>query len=245
LVAFGCAGDGAPAPDPGGSTTATASEQSLETLDARDQNVLVGRRAPLMPESDAPPEYELWLRGPASVPTPIATGARSAVLGSDAVFVVGSDGVLRRIRDGRAVTLVDRVLGRPALRGDREIVVARAGDEPGESDLFLVDEVGQSRALAPARGPDDLPVVLPDRRVVFVSGRTTVASLFVVDPDTGALEQLTNRGLVAGRGLSGFVPPPARSLEFFEGALRYDAGHGDHWQVQLETGRAERIGGGR
>lgn len=131
------------------------------------------------------------------------------------------------------------VLGRPALLAAGRRVEARAEDEPGESDLWLVEANGSSARLAPAPGPDEMPIALPDGRVLFASGRTTVMSLWVVDPRSGATEQLTNRGLAAGRPWQGFVPPPARDLVLEGGALRYDDGSGRRWRVEVSTGRAE------
>lgn len=136
------------------------------------------------------------------------------------------------------------VLGVPARRPSGERVVARRGSEPGESDLYVESTDGRSRPLAPAPGPDELPIALPDGRIAFVSGRTSVASLFVVDPETGALRQLTNRGLVAGRAWQGFVPPPAREARFEAGALVYDDGSGEIWRVDLTTGDARSLGRG-
>jgi len=131
-----------------------------------------------------------------------------------------------------------QALGPPALLSDGSRVESRAGDEPGESDLVLVEKDGRERRLAPAPGPDDLPTALPDGRVVFVSGRTGLASLFVVDPKTDAVRQLTNRGL--RRVGPDFVPPPARRIEISERTLRYDAARGERWEVEIETGRALR-----
>jgi len=129
--------------------------------------------------------------------------------------------------------------GRAALLPGGRRVEARAGDEPGESDLWLVEANGAATPLCPALGPDEMPVALPDGRVVFLSGRTTVASLFIADPSTGIATQLTNHGLVAGKPWPSFVPPPSREAEVEGGALRYDDGSGRRWRVDLATGKAE------
>lgn len=131
------------------------------------------------------------------------------------------------------------VLGRPALLPGGRRVEARAEDTPGESDLWLVEPNGASAPLAPALGPDELPIALPDGRVVFVSGRTTVVSLWIVDPASGALTQVTNVGLVAGKPWHGFVPPPELEAQVDGAWLRYADGSGRRWRVELATGKAE------
>lgn len=131
------------------------------------------------------------------------------------------------------------VLGPPALLAAGRRVEARATDEPGESDLWLVEASGAAAPLAPARGPDEMPMALPDDRVAFVSGRTTVASIWIVDPSSGLALQITNRGLLAGKPWSGFVPPPARDVRVGASEISYDDGSGRRWRVDLTTGKAE------
>ena len=85
-------------------------------------------------------------------------------------------------------TDVERATGSSALTADRAVVVARRGDAPGETDLWIVPPNGEARLLAPAPGPDDMPTALPDGRIAFVSARTTVASIWIVDPLNGTTE---------------------------------------------------------
>lgn len=135
---------------------------------------------------------------------------------------------------------VSGVLGRAADLGAGRRVEARTGDEPGESDLWLVEADGTATPLCPALGPDELPLAMPDGRVVFLSGRTTVASLWIADPKTGLATQLTNHGLVAGKPWKGFVPPPSGDDARLEaGAIVYDDGSGRRWRVDLVTGNAK------
>ena len=124
------------------------------------------------------------------------------------------------------------VLGHAQLAGGQR-VEARAGAEPGESDLWLVDASGSAAPLAPAPGPDEKPVALPDGRVAFVSGRSTVMSLWVVEPTTENATQLTNHGLVAGKLGSGFIPPPSGGLRVDGRTLSYEDGSGQSWQVEV------------
>lgn len=163
-------------------------------------------------------------------------------------FACSSDDSPPQVLDQRAAPIGLRaesdllgagVLGPPALLSGGRRVEARATDEPGESDLWLVEASGAAASLAAAQGPDEMPMALPDGRVAFVSGRTTVASLWIVEPSSGLVVQITNRGLVAGKPWSGFVPPPARDVRISASALSYDDGSGRRWSVDFSAGKAE------
>jgi hypothetical protein len=169
--------------------------------------------------------------------------AAARVAAHGVVAEVSAGGALRVTRAGRPPLAFDRAIGRPAVLGDGSVVVARRGEGPGESDLWLIARDGAAHALAPAAGPDDLPVALADGRVAFVSGRTGVASLFVVEPASGSVVQLTNRGVRSARDPS-FVPPPLRVLRLDAVALVYDAGGGREWRVELASGLGPRVTGG-
>jgi Tol biopolymer transport system component len=184
----------------------------------------------------------VWLDTRTSARLPIRARATWAALGEHAVFVVSPERELVRVDGSGERVLLDGAHGKPAPRADGSVVVARVAD-PGESDLWLVPESGSPRALDPAPGPDDTPIALPDGRIAFVSGRTTVSSLFVLDAKGGPAVQLTNRGLRAGRPRIGFVPPPLHVLEASSSSILYDAGGGALWRVSLVSGRAERAGG--
>jgi hypothetical protein len=132
-----------------------------------------------------------------------------------------------------------------AALADGSSVVSRPGAEPGETELWITPAVGEPRALAHATGADDLPTALPDGRVAFVSTRTTVASIWIVDPRSGAASQLTNRGLRAGKDLSGFVPTPMKRMTAHGSELRYESAPGVEWSVDVDTGIARRIEGAR
>jgi TolB protein len=227
------------------SAPAVETRETVTPLDVRGDSVLFGVGPEVKPESDALPSRALVrLDTRTGTRLPIRTRATWAALGPAATFLVSPAGELVRADARGEHVLLDRALGKPAPRADGSVVVARR-DGPGESDLWLVALDGTARALAPAPGPDDSPVALPDGRIAFVSGRTTLASLFVVDPDGGEPRQITNRGLVAGKPRPGFVPPPLRVLEAGASHLLYDAGGGELWRVDLATGAAQRAGGTR
>jgi len=128
----------------------------------------------------------------------------------------------------------------PATLADGTRVESRKGAAPGESDLWLVSRTGEARAIASAPGADDMPLILGDGRVAFVSTRSTLASIWIFDPRTGEATQLTNRGLVAGKPREGFVPPPMERWTTVGEELRYESSPGVWWSVDLATGRAQR-----
>ncbi len=171
-------------------------------------------------------------------------GVIFSVRGDGATFAVTRAGVLWKVVRGEANKLLDHALGRPAVLASGDVVVARGTGEPGQSDLWLVPREGAARPLVVSPGPDESPIALPDGRIVFVSGRTTIASLFVFEPGSGRTRQLTNRGLVAGGARVGFVPPPLEVIEANDDQITYDAGDGEIWRVDLESGRARQLPGG-
>lgn len=106
-------------------------------------------------------------------------------------------------------------------RGTRRTVT----DHPLDSSPFLVP------------GSDD---------VLFVSGRTGIASLYLARPGRPP-RQLTNVGM---RRLdpATFIPVPGRELEWIPGTrtaifiARY-GGEATRWQIDVDTGAAIRLGG--
>lgn len=143
------------------------------------------------------------------------------------------------VQRGVRTSLLDGVEGKPAVLPDGRIVASRAGD-PGESDLWLVGVDGEApRALTTGAGGNGHPFVLDDGRVMFLSSRTGVASIFVIDPATGETTQLTNHGERPGRLSERFVPPPAIGEPWQQGRrVFYDAGDAV-WSVDVVTGHAE------
>jgi hypothetical protein len=133
--------------------------------------------------------------------------------------------------------LLDGVVGEPVVLDNTRVIVARQ-TEPGETDLWMVTDDGQPpRALAAAPGADDSALVLHDGRVLFVSGRTGIASLWIVDADPMATpRQLTNQGQRPGALTSSFVPPPATTPTQQGSAIVYDGGDGTVWRVDLDSG---------
>jgi hypothetical protein len=253
----GSVGHGAPATAPGPEASAdviaghlalrVGEGRSIAKLDVRGSRVLVGLSPPAGPraETDERPGFELAIWQTTSDELHLVrSNVRAAALGHDAVFAVTTSNVLVRVDPlGSETRLLERAQGKPAVLADGSVAVARAGDEPGETDIWLAVAGGEARPLAEGPGPDDLPIALPDGRIAFVSGRSGIASLFIADPNGGALFQLTNRGLSPGMPLAGFVPPPLEVLAVSATEIRYDAGDGERWSVTLATGFATPIGG--
>ena len=157
-------------------------------LDERNGAALVQTgTTPQMVDSDDVPTHTVVLsaadgsetrlphtRAAALWPTPAGV-SRVVVVDHDARLFV-QQGPTRR-------ALLDQVVGTPVVLDSQRIVAARQ-TEPGESDLWILTADGQPpRALAAAPGADDSAFVLDDGRVLFVSGRTGVASLWVVAAD--------------------------------------------------------------
>ena len=168
--------------------------------------------------------------------------------------LVTADGELRlRGPDGREQTLASDVKGEVSdAPGDALVATLEGGNRPrGDSAVFLSDRAGNVTVLADAEGVDDRPSVSPDQKtVVFVSGRTGVASLWRTTLDGAPPVQLTNQHVTVGEERTGppesFVPPPvmAERIEWVsDDVVRYDAGGGELWDVNVRTGEASRAGG--
>jgi hypothetical protein len=124
-----------------------------------------------------------------------------------------------------------------AVLADGSSVISRPGDEPGESELWYQPATPgeEARVLFPAPGADDRPTALPDGRVLFISTRSTIASLWIGDVKTGRLVQLTNQGLLVGKARTNFIPPPHGEITVHEtGLIEYDAGGGQIQRLRID-----------
>jgi hypothetical protein len=203
--------------------------------DPAERRAVLGPPAPLATDTDEPPSHELRVWDEAKGESrAFRERVRSAAAGrAGIVFAVTASAELVRLEGGAEHRLLDGVVGKPAPRADGSVAIARDHGELGDSDIWLVEESGAARALAPAPGADDVPIALPDSRIAFISGRSGVASIWTVDVRSGALVQITNRHLRAGQPLDGFVPPPVVVLRASSDELEYDAGGGELWRVAL------------
>ena len=158
-----------------------------------------------------------------------------------------ADGVLRLTQHGRQWTLADQVADLPAVApaGDR-LVYARRGEGVGLVTLEAWELGDGGDWLGPRAVADgDRPALSADgERVAFVSGRSGVASIWLVAFDGGESTQLTNAGVTSpalspapldgprhtpGEPPPGFVPPPVDgSLRFDGDTLRWRGPTGDH-----------------
>ncbi len=184
---------------------------------------------PQVAQSDAPSVFDV-----ASATETIARGLTAFVPQEWGYWAVLANGSLVRVQNGIRSKIAEEVVGTPSVVGE-QVVFARSAGAPGETDLWRYD----SKSVAPlvvTPGPDHDPLLLPDGRVVFVSGRTGVASLWLWE--AGEQRQLTNVGAVPGV-LSGRVPVPESPMRFENESVRYEDGSGQHWRVALKTGAAE------
>jgi hypothetical protein len=169
------------------------------------------------------------------------------------------------VLDGQlALTLVDPATGdvEPVASGaidprvaddGRRITFARLGDDrttftPGDAfTLVLRDLVDGTERVVSPDGPASGAFTVPGSdEVLFVSGRTGLASLWL-DDGSGASVQLTNVGLGSAADPA-FVPVPGREGVWMDRTLVYTATyHGLHelWQIDVDSGEAGRIGPGR
>jgi hypothetical protein len=170
-------------------------------------------------------------------------------VGRDVALLDGEGNLRLRDANGRERLLAQGVGGDlfPTAKGDALVAtLAMDGEHAHETSVGFIDLKGRVKVLADGPGVDATPSISPDgKTVVFVSGRTTVASFYVTTVDGGEPKQLTNIGLEShmlfGGPPKGFVPPPVSShhMEWVsEDVLRYNAGGGAFWKLNVRTGEA-------
>jgi hypothetical protein len=235
-----------------------ASAQVRETYGAGDRVVVAVALEPSEPESDVIPPVALGAfdkhDSSLEVLAREALFREARLLGDGRAALVSDDGQLQlRAKDGALTLLATQVRGDVTPSADGAslalTLVGPEGDD-GETAVALTDLSGNLQVLADSDGVDDRPALSPDgQTVVFVSGRSGVASLWRTTTTAEAAVQLTNVGLEpTGDDVEprGFVPPPvsgARLTWVSNDVLRYDAGGGEYWQVNVRTGNATREGG--
>jgi hypothetical protein len=156
--------------------------------------------------------------------------------------------------DMRKLYLAMTILVLSATRATASDSLAEAPSEatPQEAPASLVELGGRVKEFASGNDLDTPRTLSPDgRTVVFVSDRTSVASFFRTTVDGEEPVQLTNTGLSAELLSQGvpedFVPPPVfpYTLEWVDDdVLRYDAGGGEFWMLNVRTGEASPDLGG-
>lgn len=207
---------------------------------------------PVTPDSDVVPSVglaRLELSTGKIAPVEMTQRFREGlVLGTDTV-TVDEDGALSFA--GRA--LATGVRGDLVVTPDAQALLFTrdAVDFEAETStaIAVVDLNGASRVIADGDGTDDRPSVSPDgKTVVFVSARTGIAALYRTTLAGEAPVQLTNVGLEAltraeddESDPAGFVPVPVAHdrLQWKDAThVRFDAGGGEYWVVDVTNGSA-------
>ena len=175
--------------------------------------------APLLAESDAPPRIRAqW---------PLFDDASMRL----------DNGRLWLAHGGAEWAIADQVMGVPAIdrEGTRLAYCRRSeGDGLSSVEVWARGEEGDWDGPRVLDDHADRPALSPDGRwVVYVSGRTGIASLWVVPFEGGDAIQLTNVGLedrrAPGHPPEGFVAPPHEGPPRFEGTrLVWKAPDGNH-----------------
>ena len=177
-------------------------------------------------ETDQRPATDLWLEN-------LETGEETCVVRE--VIVVdarlsGDGRFLAYVNTASQLHVVDTatmVSAGPVVKGvvgdltwspvGNSLLMSKLEEDGVGSDIFLLSEPGgELTRLTDNPGVDDRPVWSPDGgRVLFVSGRSGLASLWVMGRDGTKEVQLTNVDLRWKRGAApvGFVPVPVRSRD--------------------------------
>lgn len=203
-----------------------------------DETLLALDRSAPAPETDEVPTSVVALSSADGAMLDLGDARAARLHPNGGALVVDGDAQLSWVKGDSRRPLLDSVVGRPAVLDDGRVLASRSTDL-GESDLWLVTLDGAPpRALTATAGADGQPFVLEDGRVLFVSDRTGVAALYVVEVDSKQVRQLTNHHEVAGRLSERFVPPPVGEPWQKGERVFYDAGDAI-WSVDVVTGAAE------
>lgn len=154
--------------------------------------------------------------------------------------------------DGSQRALLEGVRGDVAASVDGRHLALTLGapNREHETAVAVTDLEGNVAVIADAPGVDDRPTLSPDgETLLFVSGRTGIASFYRTTVHGDPPVQLTNVGIKAGvprtEDPPGFVPPPvvADRVEWLsDDVIRYDAGGGELWTLHVRTGLGAREG---
>lgn len=208
----------------------------------------------LLPDSDVVPAVAVasYDRDTDSIDVITREAAyREALPVGDHTALVTKAGSLSLLQpDGVERPLLAGVRGDLALSADGERLALTLGEShhDGDTAVAVTDLEGNVTVLADGQGVDDRPALSPDgETVVFVSGRTGIASFYRTTLRGDAPVQLTNVGIEAGivrdADPAGFVPPPvvADRIEWLsDDVIRYDAGDGEMWTLDVRTGAGAR-----
>ena len=234
---------------------AVAARPEVVTLDA-DVALVCGPAAPATDHDDAAPDCDAALVGPGGALTELGRGGLLAAARLDRARLV----LLTReralvVRAGAREVELARDVVDPRLAPDRRAVAftqlpagATAIDPSTTGRLVLLDLDRGTRRLVTDHPLDSSPFPRPGGDdVLFVSGRTGVASLFLARPGQPP-RQLTNVG--AREVGPGFVPVPGRELVWLAGGrlavytATYD-GVATLWVIDVDRGVAAPLGAGR
>ncbi len=234
---------------------AVASQPEVVSLDG-DVALLCGPNAPGSDQDDAGADCDAALVGPGGTLAPLGRGGLLAAGRLDrARLVLLTRGRALLLRSGDIETVIARDVADPRFAPDRRAVAftqlpagATTIDPTTTGRLVLLDLDRGTQRLVTDHPLDSSPFPRPGADdVLFVSGRTGVASLFLARAGQAA-RQLTNVGAtVVGPG---FVPVPGRELVWLHGArvavytATYD-GVATLWALDVDTGVAAPLAPGR
>lgn len=262
LLAFlaACAG-GTPGPAPRSAgelgeaaLAAVARRAEVVAIDG-DVALVCSEAAPASDSDDAVPDCDAARIGADGGLTELGRGGLLAAgrLDEQRLVLLTRERSLR-LRTGEVETVLARGVADPRLAPDRRAVVftqlppGATTIEPSTTGrLVLLDLDRGTRRVVTEHPLDSSPFVRPGSDdVLFVSGRTGVASLWLARPGQPA-RQLTNVG--ASEVGAGFVPVPGRELAWLDGRTAVYAAsyHGAStlWALDVDSGKAAPLMPGR
>ncbi len=227
-------------------------------FDTNETILLIGKNADYGPsESDKRTTYELWMLDiHTKAETLIKTRERiieASLSPVDGRIAYITENSILWVTDASAensVKLYKGVVSGGAWSPDGS-KLAFTAEHPSSPipnpDIFVAEtkENGVVTQLTTHINDDDIPVWSPDgTHILFVSGRTGVASLWIVQADGNSMKQVTNRGIMGGKGKSPkeFIPVPVfdkATLWPEQGKIYFHSGD-ELWVLQGDQTTTER-----
>lgn len=232
--------------------------QIQRIFDTNETTMLIGKHADYgPPESDQRTTYALWMMDiqtgleiPIKTPERVIEASLSPVDNRIAYITENYTLWISNPSTPYLLKVHEGAVSGGAWSPDSSKIVFAAedvSDHLANPDIFVAEtqENGTVTQLTTHISDDDIPAWSPDgTHILFVSGRMGIASLWIMQADGNNLRQVTNHGIIGGRGNAptGFIPVPVFDKAILwpeQGKIYFHSGD-ELWKLQGDQTTADR-----